>query len=107
MSRRTRSAVWPRTASSGSSDADVGVVCILLQIYYWIVLARLLLSWFPRPPEGLRPVYDILHTLTEPVLRIARPLIPPVRMGGMAMDLSPILVFVLLVIAQQIVCNLA
>lgn len=81
--------------------------CILLAIYYWIIIARLIMSWFPQPPEGLRPVYNILYKLTEPVLRIARPLIPPIRMGGMAMDLSPILVFVVLVIVQQIVCNYA
>lgn len=82
------------------------ILCIALGIYYWIMLARLLTSWFPRPPEGWRPVFDILFKLTEPVLRLARPLIPPVRMGGMGMDLSPLLVFVVLVILQRIVCAL-
>ena len=43
----------------------------------------------------------------EPVLRLARPLIPPVRVGPGAMDLSPILVFVLLAIASQVVCSRA
>jgi YggT family protein len=34
--------------------------------------------------------------VTEPVLRLVRPLIPPLRMGMMALDLSPIIVFVVL-----------
>jgi YggT family protein len=73
-------------------------------VYYWIIIARLLLSWFPNPPEGLRPVYRFLYDVTEPVLRLARPLIPPVRMGGMAMDFSPLLVFVVLYVLRVIVC---
>lgn len=82
------------------------LLCIAVTVYYWIIIARLLMSWFPRPPEGLRPIFEIIHKLTEPVLRLARPLIPPLRMGAAAMDLSPLLVFVVLVIAQQVVCRL-
>jgi YggT family protein len=65
-----------------------------------------LLSWFPNPPEGLRPVYRILYDLTEPFLRIFRPLIPPVRMGGMAMDLSPLLAFLVLIVLQTVLSKL-
>jgi YggT family protein len=72
------------------------VISWLLQVYTWILIARLLLSWFPHPPDALRPVYSFLYAVTEPVLRLVRPLIPPLRMGMMAMDLSPILVFVVL-----------
>jgi YggT family protein len=75
-------------------------------VYYWIIIARLLLSWFPNPPEGLRPIYRILYDITEPFLRIFRPLIPPIRMGGMAMDLSPLLAFVVLFILQNVIARI-
>jgi YggT family protein len=65
-----------------------------------------LLSWFPNPPDGLRPVYRILYDITEPFLRIFRPLVPPVRMGGMAMDLSPLLAFVVLYILRIVIAKL-
>ena len=84
-----------------------GIICLLLRIYTFVLFARLILSWFPQIPQGFRPVADILYKLTEPVLRLARPLIPPVRIGAGAMDFSPILVFVLLGIASQVVCSRA
>ena len=68
----------------------------LLQIYVFILFGRLILSWFPHPPDWARPIYTILYMLTEPVLRLVRPLVPPLRMGMMALDLSPIIVFVVL-----------
>ena len=50
-------------------------------------------------------MYRILYDLTEPFLRIFRPLIPPVRMGGMAMDLSPLLAFVVIFVLQSVVAR--
>jgi YggT family protein len=76
----------------------------LLIIYSYIIFVRLILSWFPNPPDSLRPVYAFLHAITDPVLRLVRPLIPPIRMGMMALDLSPILVFVGIQIVAQIIC---
>ncbi len=81
------------------------IVCYALFVYNIILIARLLFSWFPQIPDGLRPIYSILFALTEPVLRLARPLIPPLRTGMGAMDLSPLLVFVVLIILRTIVCG--
>jgi YggT family protein len=79
-----------------------GPISTLLQIYTWILIARLIISWFPRPPDWARPIYTFLYVLTEPVLRLVRPLIPPLRMGAMALDLTPILIFVVLQILTTI-----
>ena len=72
------------------------MISTLLQIYVIILIGRLLLSWFPHPPDWARPIYTFLYVVTEPVLRLVRPLVPPLRMGGMALDLSPIIIFVVL-----------
>jgi YggT family protein len=80
----------------------LGPISTLLQIYTWILIARLIISWFPRPPDWARPIYTFLYVLTEPVLRLVRPLIPPLRMGAMALDLTPILIFVVLQILTTI-----
>ena len=78
------------------------ILSTLLQVYIWLLIGRLLLSWFPNPPDALRPVYAFLYTITEPVLRLVRPLIPPIRMGMTALDLSPIIVFVVLQILYAV-----
>ncbi len=78
----------------------LGLVSLLLQIYYYILLARVILSWttqFWRPPSALYPVIDVIYRLTEPVLRVVRRYVPPV--GGF--DLSPLIVFLVLVVIQQ------
>jgi YggT family protein len=72
----------------------VGLVCLALQLYFFVLLARIIFSWVEafarRPPEGLRPVMRIVYDLTEPVMGPLRRLIPPI--GGL--DISPIILFI-------------
>lgn len=81
------------------------IFCILLTVYWVILLVRILSSWFPIPPSGpIHTVMDLLYAVTEPVLRPIRGLLPPVRMGAMAFDLSPIIVFVIIQVLQLSIC---
>jgi YggT family protein len=78
------------------------IICILLAIYWLLLFARIILSWFPPPMSGIgRTLWDLVHDLTEPVLRPVRGLLPPVRMGAMGLDLSPIIVFIALGVIQR------
>jgi YggT family protein len=74
------------------------IVCIALVVYYIILIVRILLSFPffpPPPPEGpLRAAVSFVYAVTDPVLRPLRNIIPPIRMGMMGLDLSPILLFV-------------
>lgn len=82
------------------------IVCILLVVYWVILIVRVLSSFFPIPPSGpVRSVVSLVYTLTEPVLRPLRGLIPPIRMGAVGFDLSPIIVFVALGILQRAICT--
>ena len=69
---------------------------------YWIILLiRVLSSWFRPPMSGpWRSILGIVYDLTDPVLKPFRNLIPPMRMGAMAMDFSPILVFIVIGVLQ-------
>ena len=79
----------------------MGLICTLLWIFSWLVFARILMSWIRvEPGTGMASVYSVIYNVTEPVLGPLRQLIPPVRMGMAALDLSPIIVFVLI----QIIC---
>lgn len=65
----------------------------LIDIYLLLVIGRILLSWFPISPESpMSSVFSFLYRITEPVLGPIRRLLPPIGMGGMALDLSPIIV---------------
>jgi YggT family protein len=87
----------------------VEIICIALTIYWWVLIAAILSTWIPmftgRPPTGVvRSIIDGLHAITEPVFRPVRSLLPPIRMGGMGLDLSPIIVFIVLSILRGVVC---
>lgn len=73
----------------------MSIICSLIQLYVLVILARIVLSWFPASGEGgLASVQRILYSLTEPVLAPIRSLLPPLRMGAMGFDLSPIVVII-------------
>ena len=79
----------------------MALICTVLWIFSWLVFARILMSWIRvEPGTGLASVYSAIYNVTEPVLGPLRQMIPPVRMGMAALDLSPIIVFVLI----QIIC---
>lgn len=62
----------------------------ILRLYGICIFARIILSWFPVSPGGaMASIYSVLFTITEPVLRPLRQIIPPIGM----MDLSPLVVF--------------
>ena len=79
-----------------------GLISTLLFVYELILIARLLSTWFPPPRSGaVRTVYNLLVDVTEPVLRPVRRLIPPIRLGMMVLDLSPILVFIVIQVIRS------
>lgn len=82
------------------------LICWLLRAYLIVLFARIILSWFPiSPGGGMATVYGLLHTLTEPVLAPIRRLIPPIGMGGMGLDLSPIIIFFVITLLQNAICR--
>ncbi|MCI0633745.1 MAG: YggT family protein [Actinobacteria bacterium] len=83
------------------------IVCVVLTIYTIILFVRVLVSWAYlfglRPPISgpLRTILDLLEDVTEPVLRPLRALIPPIRAGGVGLDLSIIIAFVILAVVRS------
>jgi YggT family protein len=89
------------------TNAALGILCVVLTVYTIILFVRVIVSWaylfgFRPPLSGpVRTLLDLLEDVTEPVLRPLRALIPPVRAGGMGLDLSIIVAFVILAVLRQ------
>jgi len=82
------------------------VVCYLLQLYILLVVAAIVLSWFRVP--GDHPVAKVqrgLRKLMDPLLLPIRKVVPPLRTGTFAIDLSAIILIVGLQIIWQIICS--
>ncbi|RPH84253.1 MAG: YggT family protein [Candidatus Rokuibacteriota bacterium] len=68
---------------------------LVLWAYFWIIIARAVLSWVN--PDPFNPVVRFLYRVTEPVLRPIRRRMP---MMGMGLDLSPMLVILAIYFLQ-------
>jgi YggT family protein len=70
------------------------VVWVTLALLVWIVLSYIVV--FGRIPfdHPIRKVYEFLSRLIEPMLRPIRAVVPPVRLGGASLDLSPLILIV-------------
>lgn len=81
------------------------VICLFLQLYMLVIFGRVLLSWFPLDPNGLMAtVGGFFHLLTDPVIKPVQRSLPPLRLGGFALDLSAIVVMVAIIFLQSILC---
>jgi YggT family protein len=77
----------------------VAFICLLLNLYIWVIIARSLISYARVVPgTPLARVNSFLVGITEPVLRPVRNVLPPMRMGAGAIDLSPIAVIVVIIV---------
>jgi|DEB0MinimDraft_10_1074344.scaffolds.fasta_scaffold07601_3 YggT family protein len=65
-----------------------GLLDTAIGLYTWVVIAWVVFSWVPNPPEGLRPLVRGVASLVEPVVAPIRRVLPPLRFGGVALDLS-------------------
>ena len=77
------------------------LLCSLISVYYIVLLARVILSWFPlQPGTPMASIASIIYQLTEPVMGPVRRIIPTIGM----IDISPIVVFFGLRIIQSVIC---
>ncbi|HVC70786.1 MAG TPA: YggT family protein [Acidimicrobiales bacterium] len=90
----------------GSANASLQrILTTIVWVFILALVARALMSWFPAEPGSASySIVRVLDRFTEPVLRPIRRLLPPVRAGGMAIDLSIIIaILVLEIVVVQIV----
>ena len=80
--------------------ALVKLVNLSVNLFVYAIFVRIILSWIA--PGQINPATAIITTLTEPVLRPFRRLLPP--LGGF--DISPIFAIILLVALTIIVGGL-
>jgi YggT family protein len=78
----------------------IAIVDYAFTLYSFILLARVLVSWFPV--DQYNPIVKVLYQLTEPLLAPIRRVLPQTG----AIDFSPIVAFVVIVIVQRIVIGL-
>ena len=72
----------------------MSVVCIVLNLFLVLVFVRVILSWFPPTGGAFDAVQQWVFQATEWAFAPLRRILPPVRLGSAALDLSPIVLLV-------------
>jgi YggT family protein len=74
---------------------------LLLWFYLVLLLARLVTDWIQmfartwQPAGPMLVILELVYSATDPPLKLIRRIIPPLRFGGIALDLSILLVLVI------------
>ena len=87
----------------------VVVLTYLLWLYLLLLVGRLIFSWIQAFSRSWRPtgpvlvVAEAVFTATDPPLRLLRRFIPVVRLGTVALDLSFMVLFFLILLLIRVV----
>jgi len=81
------------------------VVCWILYGYNLVILARIIFEYIPVSYDHpVARVRSVLRTVTEPLLAPLRALIPAIRLGGVGLDLSPLILMVVVSLIAAALC---
>ena len=76
------------------------VALYVLYVFLGLLFARLVVDWTMvfarnwRPSGAVAALLEIVYSVTDPPLRALRRVLPPLRLGSIALDLAFIVVFV-------------
>jgi len=73
------------------------LISLAFNVFIFAIIIQVILSWVN--PGHYNPVSSLLHSLTEPLLRPARRMLPPIS----GIDLSPLLVLLALQVLKMLV----
>lgn len=109
----------PRLQASTSSfvgaivSAVAAILNLLLLLYIFIMLARLVLEYIPMFNRDWRPkgaglvAAELVYTVTDPPIKFFRRILPPLRLGTISLDLgfafTMLVIFILMTIVRQFI----
>ena len=88
------------------------VLTYVLSIYLVLLIGRLIISWIQAFSRSWHPtgvvlvIAEAVYTPTDPPLRFLRRYIPTLRLGSVALDLSFMLLFLVVLVLLQVVQQL-
>lgn len=81
----------------------------VLTFFKWILFARLIIDYVRmfarnwRPNSFLLAIFEVVYSITDPAMKFVGRFIPPLRLGGVSLDLSFIVILLALNVASTIV----
>ncbi len=86
-------------------------IYLVLRIFVLILIARIVIEMIQsfsrnfQPPRWFIYIAEPLFVITDPPVKALRRVIPPLKMGGVALDMSVIVLFIILSVLQVVVLS--
>lgn len=89
------------------------ILAFIVLLYLLLVLARIIIettrqfarSWWPSGAAAIG--VEVVYSATDPPIRLLRRLVPPLRLGGVSLDISVIIVLIVLYVVRSILLGFA
>ena len=84
------------------------ILYLVLFVFFLLLIARIVVDYVQMFARSWQPgglvlvVLEGIYTITDPPVKALRRVIPPLRLGGVSLDLSILVLFLLLGIAMQL-----
>ncbi|MFM9151570.1 MAG: YggT family protein [Candidatus Planktophila sp.] len=81
----------------------------LLTLFKWLLFARLIIDYVRmfarnwRPKSAMIALFEVVYAITDPPMKFVGRFIPPLRLGGVSLDLSFIVILLALNFATNII----
>lgn len=84
------------------------VVYWAISVYLFVLMLRVVLDWVTLLAREWRPkgivlvVANFIYALTDPPVHLVGKVVPPLRIGGISLDMGFLVLFLLLVVIQRL-----
>jgi YggT family protein len=84
-------------------------IYLVIRIFILVLIARIVIEMIQsfsrnfQPPRWFIYIAEPLFVITDPPVKALRRVIPPLKLGGVALDMSVIVLFIILSVLQYIV----
>ncbi|MDO4911121.1 MAG: YggT family protein [Corynebacterium sp.] len=85
----------------------------ILEIFVFVLIARIIIEMIQsysrqfRPPHWFIVIAEVLFTVTDPVVKAVRRVVPPLRLGNVQLDVSILVIFFAINIVRALVITAA
>lgn len=86
---------------------------VVVYVFYILMILRLVFDWVEMLSRNWRPkgiflvVASLVYAVTDPPMNFLRDKIPPLRLGGISLDLGFLILIILVSFLANLLSNLA
>lgn len=80
------------------SHGIIGIITSLVNMYMWVVIIRVLISWIN--PDPYNPIVQFLRAVTDPAIETVRRFVPNF-LWSTGLDFTPLILIVLLQVLME------